>query len=202
MCYILKNIKTHLVVGWLMTYALIRMIRRYHSWYIHELSQGYESWKTAIHLIFYLFKLSLGMSYYQEGHELLQFSQDVILNFFLQNQSIGGSNEPPDEHSPAPAASQWPPSWFRVFYGICSTDLYLLDLCLFNLLDLCLLNVTLMVSMLDLCYLWYSCYVPWDICAIMRYLWWMCRIYAILNVWNVYMLYFWWMWLLHKKQKK
>jgi len=44
----------------------------------------------AIHLIFYLFKLSLGMSYYQEGHELLQFSQDVILNFFLQNQSIGG----------------------------------------------------------------------------------------------------------------
>ena len=30
------------------------------------------------------------MSYYQEGHELLQFSQDVILNFFLQNQSIGG----------------------------------------------------------------------------------------------------------------
>ena len=111
-----------------MTYALIRMIRRYHSWYIHELSQGYESWKAAIHLIFYLFKLSLGMSYYQEGHELLQFSQDVILcPFFLQNQLIGGSNEPPDENSPAPAASQWPPSWFRVIHGICFTDLCLLD---------------------------------------------------------------------------
>ena len=75
-----------------------------------------------------------------------------------------GSNEPPDEHSPASAASQWTPSWFRVVYGICSTDLYLLDLCLFNLLDLCLLNVTLMASMLDLCYLWYSCYVPRYLC--------------------------------------
>ena len=172
-----------------MTYALIRMIRRYHSWYIHELSQGYESWKAAIHLIFYLFKLSLGMSYYQEGHELLQFSQDVILNFFLQNQSIGGSNEPPDEHSPVPAASQWTPSWFRVVYGICSTDLYLLDLCLFNLLDLCLLNVTLMASMLDLCYLWYLCYAPWDICAIMRYLWWMCRICYIKCLECIYVLF-------------
>ena len=87
------------------------MIRRYHSWYIHELSQGYESWKAAIHLIFYLFKLSLEMSYYQGGHELLQFSQDVILcPFFLQNQSIGGSNEPPDERSPAPAAHLTPQS--------------------------------------------------------------------------------------------
>ena len=43
-----------------------------------------------------------------------------------------------------------------------------------------------------------NCCVKWA----MRYLWWMCRIYAILNVWNVYMLYFWWMWLLHNKQKK
>jgi len=51
------------------------------------------------------------MSYYQEGHELLQFSQDVILCQFLFAESIDwGSNEPPDEHSPAPAASQWPPS--------------------------------------------------------------------------------------------
>ena len=50
------------------------------------------------------------------------------------------------------------------------------------LLDLYLLNVTLMASMLDLCYLWYSWYVPWDICAIMRYLLWMCLIYAILTV--------------------
>ena len=143
------------------------------------------------------------MSYYQEGHELLQFFS--IYNpssiSFCRINRLGGSNEPPDEHLPAPAASQWPPSWFRVVYGICSTDLYLLDLCLFNLLDLCLLNVTLMASMLDLCYLWYSCYVPWDICAIMRYLWWMCCIYAILTAWNVYMLYLWWMWLLHNKQK-
>jgi len=184
--------------------CLIRMIRRYNNWYIDELSQGYESWKEAIHLIFYLLKLSLGMSYYQEGHELLQFFS--IYNpssiSFCRINRLGGQMSLRSEHLPAPAASQWPPSWFRVVYGICSTDLYLLDLCLFNLLDLCLLNVTLMALMLDLCYLWYSCYVPWDICAIMRYLWWMCRIYAILNVWNVYMLYFWWMWLLHKKQKK
>ena len=45
------------------------------------------------------------------------------------------------------------------------------------------------------------CYVSWDICAIMRYLWWMCLIYAILTAWNVYILYLWWMWLLHNKQK-
>jgi len=53
------------------------------------------------------------MSYYQEGHELLQFSQDVILCQFLFAEPIdwgGGSNEPLDEHSPAPVASQWPPS--------------------------------------------------------------------------------------------
>ena len=57
--------------------------------------------------------------------------------------------------------------------------------------------------MLDLCYLWYSCDVAWDICVIMWYLWWMCLIYTILLVWNVYMLsLWWWMWLLHKKQKK
>ena len=57
--------------------------------------------------------------------------------------------------------------------------------------------------MLDLCYLWYSCDVAWDICVIMWYLWWMWLIYTILLVWNVYMLsLWWWMWLLHKKQKK
>ena len=60
-----------------------------------------------------------------------------------------------------------------------------------------------MASMLDLCYLWYSCDTAWDICVIMWYLWWMCLIYTILLVWNVYMLsLWWWMWLLHKKQKK
>ena len=69
-------------------------------------------------------------------------------------------------------------------------------------MDLCLLNITLMASMLDLCYLWYSCDVAWDICVIIWYLWWMCLIYTILLVWNVYMLsLWWWMWLLHKNRK-
>ena len=54
--------------------------------------------------------------------------------------------------------------------------------------------------MLDLCYLWYSCDTAWDICVIM---WWMCHIYTVTLVWNVYMFFlWWWMWLIHKKQKK
>ena len=65
-------------------------------------------------------------------------------------------------------------------------------------MDLCLLNVTLIPSMLDLCYLWYSCDTAWDICVIM---WWMCHIYVTL-VWNVYMFFLWrWMWLIHKNRK-